>query len=50
MKPNPTKKRVKKEKVNWHTIITLSAAGKYIQDRLDEELKKIRNRPHNNNL
>jgi hypothetical protein len=37
-------KKIKNIKVNWHRVITLSAAGKYIQDRLDEELKKIKNK------
>jgi len=38
-----TKKKigVRKEKMDWQRIITLGAAGKYIQDRLNEELDKI---------
>jgi hypothetical protein len=37
------KKKSEKIKVNWNRIITLSAAGQYIQDELAEELKKIKN-------
>ncbi len=35
------KKKVKKEP-DWQQIIALSAAGQYIQNRLNEELEKIK--------
>ena len=36
------KKKQKKQKVDWNKIISLSAAGHYIQIQLNEELKKIK--------
>lgn len=39
MKKKTTKKEVK---VDWNRIITLSAAGHYIQDQLQKELSKIK--------
>lgn len=35
------KKNKKKKEPNWHNIIALASAGKYIQDRLNEELLSI---------
>lgn len=31
-----------KKKINWHRIITLSAAGHYIQTQLNKELENVK--------
>ena len=37
------KKKTKKVKnINWHRVISLSVAGQYIQNQLNEELKKLK--------
>ncbi len=36
------KKKKQSKKPNWHSIIALSAAGQYIQNKLNEELEKIK--------
>lgn len=41
MKKNKSSKK-KKEQPNWHRIIALSTAGQYIQNQLNEELKKVK--------
>lgn len=40
-KIKPKKTKSVKKKPNWHKIIALASAGKYIQDRLNEELLSI---------
>ena len=37
-----TKKQVKIKEINWHRVISLSAAGQYIQNQLNEELNKLK--------
>jgi hypothetical protein len=48
MNKTNVEKKVKKRKtkklfdeVNWHSLITLSTAGAYITDRINEELEKF---------
>jgi hypothetical protein len=35
------KTKKKEQKVDWHRIISLSAAGQYITTQLNEELNKL---------